>query len=646
MMMHDAAALSLLLLLSATSRTLAQSQYFEVLQYQSPSQCTRAQCLNLNAEICREFRKGFFLREKGCTNGKICTNCVYGNGTAATRCKCENPPYSVPAQYNEACTMGKECAAGQGICYRPCNTFLHITSCPEDYCMWDTNKLLCTDRPTALPTVSWAATTIGVSAYEKGAEVLASSQPESAYFPMSFAQMRQGAEGFRIQGLLIENITTPEALFLQFDKDIDGEISATEFTKLPDVLRELDRAVTRTKELDEMRRQREAEAARLRALDGGRRLQTSVAIQGITPEVCSAQNPKRYYCSFDVSCKSHCRECGWKSATDRAFSICVAPSPDVCFADGGQVFCSSDQSCHPPGDCSNCVDRTVVDHSQHTCLALWWDPKPLPQWTNWVCRHRNKVGMPCTNDQDCIYGMRRCLQKACAPFQPYNANQTCVNDYDCPHNGYYCPSDPTGGQNSYWVQYCRTQRTEGMTCAQDRECAPSLRCNTGEPQPRCRKLFSLETGSPAADDVFCRFGWRDRDGKCAPPAKSKEAGRSCDTDLDCPTNDETGRTGKCTCKAWWDKDDSKYCLPVAGDYARHQEALRAYLWFRAQNCGSFWTEKECLRVFGDKAMKLKLKVECETQKLAGGPYLPPTSCGIVDNERFGDKCAMLDAMER
>ena len=28
-----------------------------------------------------------------------------------------------------------------------------------------------------------------------------------------------------------------------------------------------------------------------------------------------------------------------------------------------------------------------------------------------------------------------------------------------------------------------------------------------------------------------------------------QAGRSCDTDLDCETTDETGRMGSCTCKA-------------------------------------------------------------------------------------------------
>ena len=103
-------------------------------------------------------------------------------------------------------------------------------------------------------------------------------------------------------------------------------------------------------------------------------------------QVCNARNPRQYYCSFDADCKSDCKAkpvkpwlrgvhavrvvnwqttclvlylevslslrvgqevrrgvlsflwkhhprpleaCGWKSATDRAFSICVQPSPEA-----------------------------------------------------------------------------------------------------------------------------------------------------------------------------------------------------------------------------------------------------------------------------------------------------------------------------
>mmetsp|Transcript_10548 Transcript_10548/g.18778 ORF Transcript_10548/g.18778 Transcript_10548/m.18778 type:complete len:644 (-) Transcript_10548:54-1985(-) len=626
----------------------AQTQYFEVLEKRGPSQCTRAQCLNVNSDNCREDRTGFYLKEKGCDNGQICTDCVYGNGTNPTLCECENPPYAVPAKYNEPCSMGIECMEGEGVCYRPCGTYLHVTTCNKDYCQWDTSKLTCVSRSKVMPTIYWTDTTQGETPQVQGTEVVANTEPASAYFPMNYAAFRASAAGYRVQERLVQNITTPEHLFLNLDVNVDGELSSEEFKKLPQILGELDAAVNQLRVMEEHAAREAALLAAGRRLTenrgNGRANDGSNPREQASPEVCNAQSPRQHYCSFDVSCKVDCAECGWKSAHDKAFAECVPPSPDVCYADGQQVYCQSDQRCHPPGDCSNCVDRTVVDHAQHTCLALWWDPEPLPTWTNWVCRYRNKIGMPCVADQDCIHGMRRCLNGACMPFQPYNANQTCVDDYDCPHLGFYCPSDPTGGQNPYWVQYCRAQRDEGMTCSEDRECKPDMRCNTGEALARCRRLFSLDIGDPAAADFFCMFGWRDRDGKCAPPAKSKEAGRSCDSDRDCITTDETGRRGTCTCKAWWDKDDSKYCKPVAGDFYRHQEKLRDYLWFRADKCGSFWTEQECLRIWGDDALKLKLAVECEIQELSGGPYLPPESCGIKDNERFGDPCKMLQEL--
>jgi hypothetical protein len=171
---------------------------------------------------------------------------------------------------------------------------------------------------------------------------------------------------------------------------------------------------------------------------------------------------------------------------------------------------------------------------------------------------------------------------------------------------------------------------------------PDTLCNVAEPQPRCRRYFSLEIGTPAKDDTLCALGWRDRFGKCAPPARSKEAGRSCDSDRDCLTTDATGRTGRCRCKHWWDRDDSKYCEPVTGDYENYWEKRRDYLFFRFENCGSFWTEEECLKIHGAKAQKLKLDMLCEQQQLSKGPYLPPPDCKVIDAEKFPDYCAQAE----
>lgn len=128
-------------------------------------------------------------------DGKICTNCVYGNGTTPTSCVCENPPFSVsakcalnvlgsqnpgPMALQSTCPTGtmksavwaKNVARVRAFAIvhvqslernrniqdsdRPSwslpmgkkqgLTFLHITSCPTDYCQWNTNTLLCEDR--------------------------------------------------------------------------------------------------------------------------------------------------------------------------------------------------------------------------------------------------------------------------------------------------------------------------------------------------------------------------------------------------------------------------------------------------------------------------------------------------------------------
>jgi len=623
---------------SLFGRAAAQSQYFEVLEYRDPTQCERMACMSIRSEYCREHSRGFYLREKGCTDGKICTDCEYGNNTHPTLCKCENPPFTIPVMYGQECNAGQVCAPGEGVCFRPCETFLHITLCDDaPHCRWNTSSYSCERKPDAIQPIVWADME-PANPYVQGEMIVKSMSGD--HFPLGFDDFKASAKGYMLRGVLLEDIIQLESMFLQLDENNDGELVPYELSKLPNVLVQLDATA-------EARQNAEAEGTVRRLTNHTLNSTTTqpstvTQVQVVRPEACGAMNPRQFYCSFDQSCKVNCLECGWKSATDTAFSMCVRPTPSACHADGGQEFCPSDQTCHPDGDCSECVDRPIVDHSQHMCLGLWWNPEPPIQWSYWVCRDRNKVGMPCRHDQDCIYGLKRCLGGACQPLQPYNMNHTCESDFDCPHLGYYCPEDPTGGEDIYWVQYCREQKQENEVCQSDRQCGPDMLCNTAEPRPRCRRRFSLDIGTSAKDDTLCAFGWRDRLNKCAPPAKSKQAGRSCDSNMDCITTDVTGRQGQCACKAWWDIDDSKYCMPVVGDYADHQENLRNYLFFRATKCGSFWTEEECLRVFGNEALALKLAIQCETQKLSGGAYMPPPDCNIHDKERFPDYCAWKD----
>merc|ERR1740138_1388938 len=452
---RQAMPLSLLLLgaMFGPEAVSSQNTDFHVLPFRDPGQCERMQCLSVSTETCREHLPGFYLREKGCQDGQICTNCQYGE---RTDCRCENPPYAVEATYGQECNLGKICGQGQGICFRPCGTYLHTTLCPSTHCHWNTQSGLCESTQDGVDLMRWTLTEVGTVATQ--AAQIVDSTPAGA-FPIGFATFRASTVGYRIHGVLLENITEPESMFLKLDTNRDGYLQPAEYSLLPTILGQLNTVV-------------EEQQAAEQAAEAARRLSAGGLV---TPEICNAQ--QMFYCSFDVSCKADCTACGWKTATDRAFATCVIPSPPTCFADGGKVYCPSDELCHPSGDCSRCWDRPIVDHSQHLCLSLWWDPVPSQQWANWVCRFRNKVGMPCRHDQDCIHGMKRCLLGTCQPLQPYNPNQTCSTDLDCPHLNYYCPADPTGGENQYWVNYCRRQREEGLTCTQHNECLPDLRCN-------------------------------------------------------------------------------------------------------------------------------------------------------------------------
>lgn len=157
-------------------------------------------------------------------------------------------------------------------------TFLHITSCPMDYCQWNTVTLMCEDRwalsdsrlgepglpiplrstggtpAQAVARSSGTARFSGASITEKATEIIQRSEPAAAYFPMSRVNVETLPCWGRLRGLPEEctglpdpgcphrgasfkegfpksggqNITQPEALFLQLDLNIDGELSAME----------------------------------------------------------------------------------------------------------------------------------------------------------------------------------------------------------------------------------------------------------------------------------------------------------------------------------------------------------------------------------------------------------------------------------
>jgi hypothetical protein len=469
-------------------------------------------------------------------------------------------------------------------------------------------------------------------------------------FPMTFSDFERGSQGYMIGGIggyHLHEIVPIDVLFVQLDLDANGLLTHLEFSNLPVLLGDAEKAADKLTAEAEARMLESAWQRRLQDSVLSYREPNPAANPDIEAKVCKADGD-RIYCPLDMTCKppGDCSTCGWKTAVDFEESTCVQPSTIACKNDNGKTFCPTDMSCHPPGNCSNCPSMSIADHAQHKCLEPWWEEKPRDTWTSWICRHRKKVGMTCVNDMDCLYGTRRCLLGKCQSLQPYNSEHTCSEDLDCPHVGYYCPTDPTFGEDPYFVQFCRRQRESGDKCSVDRECEPGTVCNDVERPKRCRGFFSIPTWTDecgdnckAKDPNLCVTGWTDKFDRCTVPAKSKSFGRSSGKDSDCETTDQTGKSGNCTCKAWWDGGEPKYCLPVFGDMINEGERVRDWIYFKKENCGNFWSDDECVEEFGEDARCLLKKLNCEVQTLSNGPYLPPPGCAdLRTQDRYENHC--------
>merc|ERR1719482_763161 len=532
-------------LLAAAS---GSSTPFINLRYPHPRQCERQQCLDMESTTCREELPGFFLKERGCPDEMSCTQCLYGNLTFPTMCICEYKPVVTTVGYAEQCDMRREC--GEGVCYRPCSTFLHVSQCP-DYCMWNQTSRVCVKQPPADERDLWATLIPPETEVVAGAEIMLENIAKTS-FPMTFPQFEAGAVSYELEGFPLDEVTPVDVLFGQLDTDANGLLNSQEFSNLPVLLGDAELVAKKMKADAEARmllaqppnRQRLRRLAELReerrlhaeAMPAWlRRLQDAAATdEGLGVAEPDPDNPLAYTDTEDLVMNPEIE-------------------PEVCKADGGKMYCPTDMACHPTGDCSNCPSMLIADHAQHKCLEPWWETEPMSTWTSWICRDRKKVGMSCRYDMDCLYGMKSCLQGTCRSLAPYNADHLCATDYDCPHVGYYCPDDPTKGEDPYFKKFCRRQLSVGDKCTEDRECYPGTLCNDVERPPRCRGYFSIEKGEKAKDSNLCISGWTDKYDNCAVAAQSKSVGRSCGADADCETTDQTGKTGVCSCKVWWDR---------------------------------------------------------------------------------------------
>ncbi|KAF4695006.1 hypothetical protein FOZ60_006129 [Perkinsus olseni] len=623
-----------------------------------PNQCQRSSCLSQKSEFCREHLPSVYLRERSCPSPAStaeatkmgCTKC---SGVNPTVCTCETPPFTVEVGYGEKCGFSNVCGAGQGICYRPCNTYLHSTLCPEPRCSWNPSDQVCQIAPAPKQVPKWT-----------------DIAPFNPALPKS--ELARGEAVVQMYGQL-EMVASESEAELASINDTEHEVAKSMRMGGMCLPAQLHRAQLLVAPATVVQDEAVLGRRRLQTLFSGLNLsvcrnlsddvQPAIADACASPdlqgEICHEDGGKEF-CALDQTCKpdGDCSECGWKTAVDHAEHKCVQPNPTNCKRDLGKNYCPLDSACHSANSCQNCTGYTAIDRVQGLCVAAWWDdtpPTPAPGSDGdlegpptWVCRDRRKVGMACRTDMDCIYGRRRCVENLCQPLPHIEATASsgtaaaaaaqediplCAIDLDCGHVGFYCPDDPADGEDPYWRKSCRRQKTEGEDCEADRECSPDFKCNTYETPPKCRRMFSLAIGAASPYPELCSSGFLDTFNLCSAAAKSRRVGRRCDSDRDCTTTDLTGQTGECVCKAWWSSGDSKYCMPVAGDFSNNQERLRDWLYYRAKYCGSFWDERECLEERGVEAEKKYYALLCETQQLSGGPYIPSEECGLTGDDR-------------
>lgn len=403
---------------------------FTTLPYRHPQQCERKSCLDPQAADCKRHLDGFYLYERGCplasdTREQSCTACQYATALdAPTICQCEKKLFTRPSRYNEPCDSSRECVEGQ--CFRPCEFFMHLTTCPMERCMWNTTSEACVSLPDALVYTEWTtlADASGSGNETSRGEAILSGVAKSI-FPLGYAELERVTDGYQISGYDLVSLISVVELFQKMDQNLDGSITHLEFNSgLPGALHFLEaKAARRTEVLLAATQTTSNTVAGRRALSAAEseqelydamdaELQEDDPIaaaeagfpkfkdelrfagrgsesrelqigglgnlaahqqQAVSAEDCVSQSPPKFYCSIAMSCMDACSGCGWKTVENREMFACNAPSPSSCTS-VGKYYCGTDDACHD--HCSSCTGRTILDASQKTCLSPWWYTTP------------------------------------------------------------------------------------------------------------------------------------------------------------------------------------------------------------------------------------------------------------------------------
>ena len=591
--------------------------------------CERNLC-DATAVFCSEQLAGVY-RYLGpsCSSGATCTDCARLE-SGVVQCRCEKVPFTFDAFHGQPCGLNYNCVDGTD-CFRPCDAYLFKSQCPPDRCSWSVDLGVCQDYVPKPPLPLWSRIEPGSSNLTKLSESIVNA---CDVFPIDFSDLELAIAGFGFNDELLTKRVSADTLFGLLDVDMDRALSSDEFKAgLTPVL---DQIFSPNKSLPQMRRLvpaltgSDVDQCLDLTSDSSAALVAACASPDLQGDICAADGGK-FFCALDNSCIEDCfSSCGWLNTPDPSTSRCIPPSLNACRTNG-LFFCSSTPSC--VGSCnSGCPNLSAEDKTASMCRSVWWTDQP----TDWVCAFRKSADQSCVSDIDCVFGQRACdaNKGICVP-----SAETCGSDRDC-GIGFYCPSDPTAGQDPFFQQTCKPQQTEGGDCIKDSDCLGLFRCSG---DGKCRGLFSIQEGQLSSKPELCISGQLDATlSHCASPFRGTRSGQACRVDQDCSTTDSSGSLGACKCIGWWDNDAvaCKRCQAVTGDLKNNGESLRNWLFAKGTYCHSAWSDDECRNENGAIIASSWNQYMCEVQTLSGGVSLLESDSACTDDLAPIDYCAL------
>ena len=207
--------------------------------------------------------------------------------------------------------------------------------------------------------------------------------------------------------------------------------------------------------------------------------------------------------------------------------------------------------------------------------------------------------------------------------------QRCGSDGKCMSVGH--DGDCSQSADCQPYQYCNMGQCTnfkkiGESCFHRNECGRQATCffnNARSISGICTEYMKIDSKSPTSvkmqldsysvineeSHLLCRSQFSDPTGNCSEGAVSKNKGKQCDTNDDCPSEDGT-TTAKCACG--WNTKKNRYCdlLPGDDEWVKARELFVQYFTATRDTCNTDARWEPCnAKTLYYKWMCAKLRAE-------------------------------------